>query len=719
MFLIIYIFLLVGFSESRELEIIINEETPIGTNIFDLNSLSSSSSSSSSLITYQLLESSSLLFFNSTTNIISISKRIDRDILCPNDDLCSTCYLIMKFYDMFYYDILLLKFKINDINDNQPIFSSNTYSISLTENNMPGIKIRLSKADDIDCLINSIQYYELTYIYNNHIIISKINLFQQINQTINFNQPFYLYYDIINFDLYLIINITLDRELQHEYIFTLTVNDYKYTTSTKLTLNVLDVNDHNPKFSQTIYTVNISHITPIGTILIKLTAYDEDLDDNARIYYSLLSIDGNKIELNEKNDLFQLNSYTGELSLISKLNHLDSKNIFKLIIGASDGTHNAIPALTTVYINILNDIYNDNKSLIQITFGSNLVSKNFTEVYISENLPNATFIAYIKSDENLKIEYDEGFFIQKLTDNSFTLLTDRIYDRELRSSYNIILRNKYIQRSFKIIVTDINDCKPIWNISPLNIDIDSYDNYLNEPILIILNASDYDENSKIGYRKKSSSWPQWILLISNELIINCTLQLNDTNNDCWFYLTNGEIWLDIEAYDIDNENFSSIINIRLYRSSILSNNLISKQIKQFDILQLLKHENIIIIIAILMGLLFVIATILICMYCRRELNKKPSSLITNITDDNSTKQKIIQTSSSEQTSSAGSLYGSEKSENITVETSDMFLFSPKRTALIPYSSDNLTNKLFHSIQTDLSLLTETNQQIISTRGTYV
>ena len=72
-----------------------------------------------------------------------------------------------------------------------------------------------------------------------------------------------------------------------------------------------------------------------------------------------------------------------------------------------------------------------------------------------------------------------------------------------------------------------------------------------------------------------------------------------------------------------------------------------------------------------MGLLFVIATILICIYCRRETKtkKKPASLITNSSDDNSTKQKIIQTSSSEQTSSAGSLYGSEKSENITVETS--------------------------------------------------
>ncbi len=62
----------------------------------------------------------------------------------------------------------------------------------------------------------------------------------------------------------------------------------------------------------------------------------------------------------------------------------------------------------------------------------------------------------------------------------------------------------------------------------------------------------------------------------------------------------------------------------------------------------------------------------------------------------------------------------------------MFLFSPKRSDMLtdssyPYSfvnksttsTDNLTNKLFHSIQNDLSLLTDTKQDVITNRGTYV
>lgn len=724
--------LLFGFAQSREHEIAIHEETPVHTVIFDLNSLSSS------VVTYQLLESSSLLHFNATSNLVSISKRIDRDTLCPNDEQCAKCYLTIKLYDMYYYDILLLKFKINDINDNQPVFSSNTYSISLTENNMPEMKIRLSKAEDIDCLINGVHLYELTYVHHNRVVISSINVVhpqQQQNQT---NQPFYLFYDF-NAELYLVINMSLDRELQDEYIFTITANDQKHTASTRLTLTVLDVNDHNPKFSQSVYTVNVSQSTPVGTILIKLTAFDADSDDNARIYYTLLSIDGYKLDTNEKNDLFQLDSHTGELSLLSQLADLDTKNIFKLIVGASDGSHNAIPALTTVYINVATDAPYDNQSSIQITFGSNRVSKNFSEVYIAENLANATFIAYIKSNSNLQLLSSEGFFLQKLTENSFTLLTDRSYDRESRSTYDVHLRNGHLQRHFQVIVTDVNDCKPRWNTSILNVDLDLY-MHLSEPIVLTLNATDDDENSRVGYRKKSTSWPQWVSLVSNRLTLNCTQQGNETNNDCWFYLSNGEVWLDIEAYDLDADNFSSVIKIRLYRSSILGNDLAFLQIKrlsQYDFFQWFKHEYIIMSIASLMGLLFVVATILSCVYCRRESKRKPPSILTTVTDDSSTKQKIIQTSSSEQTSSAGSLYGSEKSDNITVETSvsatvargntgltvlslqDMYLFSPKRGAMLSAPTDNLTNKLFHSIQTDLSLLTEASQPVISSRGTYV
>jgi hypothetical protein len=168
--------------------------------------------------------------------------------------------------------------------------------------------------------------------------------------------------------------------------------------------------------------------------------------------------------------------------------------------------------------------------------------------------------------------------------------------------------------------------------------------------MLTLNASDNDEgqNGKIGYRKQGLIWPKWIDLIDNKVIINCT---NTTDNYCLIDLLNDdEIIIDIEAYDYGKPELSSIIKIRLYRST--------------SRIMFMKYEYIIVSIASLLGILFAISIILIFICCRRKNSKKSKDII----DDNSTKQKIIQTSSSEQSSSADSLYGSDKSDNITLET---------------------------------------------------
>ncbi|CAF1665497.1 unnamed protein product, partial [Adineta ricciae] len=227
---------------------------------------------------------------------------------------------------------------------------------------------------------------------------------------------------------------------------------------------------------------------------------------------------------------------------------------------------------------------------------------------------------------------------------------------------------------------------------------------------------DEGQNGKVGYRKKGSVWPKWVDLVENRLVINCT---NQTDSTCWNELLNEEVYIDVEAFDYGQPELSSVVKIRLYRNSAR--------------LMFMKYEYFIISMASLLGILFVLSMICTCICCRRKRTKKNIEIM----DDNSTKQKIIQTSSSEQSSSAGSLYGSEKSDNITLETAtschlDMFLFSPKRAATMtdspyPYTflnkstnqADNLTNKLFHSIQNDLSLLTDSKQDVLANRGTYV
>ncbi|CAF1209592.1 unnamed protein product [Didymodactylos carnosus] len=708
-------------------DVLLREELPIGSIVYDLKKLSQQRNQPS---TYQLLESSSLFTFNSTTNLITVAKRIDRDTLCPNDENCNSCIFKIKLYDMMTHSIILLNIIIEDVNDNAPIFSSNLYSIQITENNMPGIKIRLSKADDIDCSqLNGVQFYELQYVKNGNLIKSSISIHhKEAKNGVGIDHSFYLLYD--SFELYLVVNMSLDRELQSEYKFTITANDNLHSTTTNLTLIVLDVNDHNARFSQSIYSVNVSETTPSETILLKLNAFDSDEGANGRLHYSIINVDGIKIVPNSDQSFlipFHLDSKTGELRLVTTSTHnlnYEMKKVYKLTVSATDGGIGAIPALATVYVHIVNE--NDNLPVITLTFGSNKAEHNLSEVYISENQPNSTFIAYVTigyrdlttTNNNLKWEVLSsdlksnslpGFFVQKLTSNTFTLLTDHSYDRENQTFYSVVIRVKeeltIVEKHFRIIVTDLNDNPPIFNSSIFDIDLDEYPLSMSK-LIFTLRATDADigDNGKVSYMKKSLSWPYWINLIDNNtgiayLTINCSqIGNNSSSDDGWFHLSNGEIWLEIEAYDHGKPQLSSTAKIRLFRSSIIaildktneefnsiSTNILHRRSSQ--LLNWFKNEYVIIALAVTLAILLLSITFFVCCCIRikhsRHNNstgtinksdrwkKKSTSLITTIVrDDNNHNKKIIQSSSSsnnDEHSSSGSLC-SEKSDNVTVET---------------------------------------------------
>ena len=171
-------------------------------------------------------------------------------------------------------------------------------------------------------------------------------------------------------------------------------------------------------------------------------------------------------------------------------------------------------------------------------------------------------------------------------------------------------------------------------------------------MILTLNAIDLDqdENGRVSYRKIGSRWPNWIDLVENQLIINCS---NTTDNQCWNDVMSNEIFIEIEAYDHGQIELSSRVQIRLYHSTTRA------LFNQF--------EYLIIGVGSFAGLMIVLLIIILGVCCRkRRITKNRNDFL----DDHSTKQKIIQTSSSssEQSSSAGSLYGSEKSDNITLET---------------------------------------------------
>jgi protocadherin Fat 1/2/3 len=104
----------------------------------------------------------------------------------------------------------------------------------------------------------------------------------------------------------------LDYEVQNEYCLNISVTDSVHTVYTQLNVSVIDINDHRPEFSESVYKVEISEAVPINTEILRLRAADRD--DDTKLIYSLYSA-RNLISL----QTFKVDSITGVIYLIDNL----------------------------------------------------------------------------------------------------------------------------------------------------------------------------------------------------------------------------------------------------------------------------------------------------------------------------------------------------------------------------------------------------------------
>ena len=160
---------------------------------------------------------------------------------------------------------------VTDVNDHSPVFGQREYVATIAENNVAGTYITRVNASDSDSGQNARITYSLE-------VIEPVGL--DINNVVSIQRDTGI--------------VTADAVLDHEdfsqYIFRIIAEDRgeprKSATST-LTLNIRDVNDCAPQFSQDFFTFgtfeNQAEQTEIGT----LTAIDRDNEPYNEIRYSL------------------------------------------------------------------------------------------------------------------------------------------------------------------------------------------------------------------------------------------------------------------------------------------------------------------------------------------------------------------------------------------------------------------------------------------------
>ncbi|XP_059102135.1 protocadherin beta-6-like [Peromyscus eremicus] len=226
--------------------------------------------------------------------------------------------------------------QVLDVNDNAPEVILSSLNSPIPEN-LPSIIVAVFSVSDADSENN-----------------------QEVTCSIHDNLPFLLRPSMENFYT-LETDGALDRESRAEYNITITVTDMgtpRLTTQHTITVQVSDVNDNPPAFTQTTYTLfvqeNNSPALHIGTI----SATDSDSGSNAHITYSLLPTQDPQLALDS---LISINADNGQLFALRALDY-EALQTFEFQVGATDQGSPALSSQALVRVLVLDA--NDNAPFV-------------------------------------------------------------------------------------------------------------------------------------------------------------------------------------------------------------------------------------------------------------------------------------------------------------------------------------------------------------------
>lgn len=219
---------------------------------------------------------------------------------------------------------------IQDVNDNRPKFVTDHFIAGIAENGNAGEKVVQIEAYDLDSGANGEIIYELA--------ADNLKTHQMFN---------------IDPETGWITCVTsLDRELMHEHRFEVIATDRaasnRLSSSAVVTVHVIDRNDEAPVFTQSYYSGAVNEDALPGTIILMVTATDQDQEPNNIINF----------HISEGDPYGQFNiRRTGEMYVNKELDR-EMKPSYELVVLATDGT---FVSSTRVSITILDA--NDNEPL--------------------------------------------------------------------------------------------------------------------------------------------------------------------------------------------------------------------------------------------------------------------------------------------------------------------------------------------------------------------
>uniref|UniRef100_A0A7N8XKY0 FAT atypical cadherin 1a n=1 Tax=Mastacembelus armatus TaxID=205130 RepID=A0A7N8XKY0_9TELE len=299
-------------------------------------------------ILYSLVDSASGYFsIDEHTGVISLERPLDREVQSVYElkarasdqglpRLSSLCQVVIS---------------VLDINDNPPVFEYREYTAELSEDVAVGTQVLRVQASSRDMEANG----EISY------------------SIISGNEHGLFSVDPRTGDVFVIE--PMDYEVSHEYYITIEATDGgspPLSDMATVNINLTDVNDNSPVFSQDVYTAVVSEDTELGKSV--MTVMAEDLDGPSYNHVRFSIVDGNQ------GSPFTIDPVRGELKVARQLDRERTSGYTLMVVASDNG---APPLSSSTMINIDISDVNDNPPLFS--------QANYSLI-IQENQPKGTSV---------------------------------------------------------------------------------------------------------------------------------------------------------------------------------------------------------------------------------------------------------------------------------------------------------------------------------------
>ncbi|XP_061608209.1 protocadherin Fat 3 isoform X2 [Phyllopteryx taeniolatus] len=321
--------------------------------------------------------------------------------------------------------------RVQDSNDNPPVFSQPAYDVSVSEDVAVDTELLRLRASDMD------ERSRLSFSIYGSVDPASMRLFR-------LNPGTGAVYTADR----------LDYEARTQHILTVMVKDQEFPFNrdlARILVAVEDANDNVPYFTSTVYDAVTYESSPVGTSVLQVTALDKDNGINGQLTYT--------IQAGNTGGMFSINNNTG-LIFIAKDLDVTSVGFYTLTVQVTDGGFPPLMATAS--------------ARVSLTL-SNLSRPKFSQKeYQAEIMENSTAGAHVTTVSALSrsaLIYDitrgneeKYFFINRHTG---VITTRKRFDFEKTSSYFLMVRASSMagaEASAPVVVQvgDVNDNAPVF-----------------------------------------------------------------------------------------------------------------------------------------------------------------------------------------------------------------------------------------------------------------